>query len=98
MTFDKLADQVEDVLRFFNLKEVVGLGVGCGGSILVKAAARNPGRFSGLILASPPCLRPGWWEWCAGQVALQTISWSGLTISVQDHLIRRLLKLAGGLK
>ncbi|GMH40681.1 hypothetical protein BSKO_08585 [Bryopsis sp. KO-2023] len=95
MTMAKLSDQVLEVISYLGLREVVGMGVGSGGHVLVKAAATNPGAFAGLILSSPPCLKPGWWEWSMGKVALQRLKWGGMVDSVKDHVIARLLKSVG---
>lgn len=95
MTMDKLADQVLEVISFLGLREVIGMGVGAGGYVLVKAAATRPAFFAGLILSSPPCLKPGWWEWSMGKLALQRLRWGGMMDSVKEHLIVRLLRSAG---
>lgn len=41
-TIDELANQLDHVLRYFNLQSIVGLGVGAGGNILARFAYRQP--------------------------------------------------------
>lgn len=95
LTVHKLVDQVSAVVKNFQLKEVVGIGVGAGAYILAKYAAQHPKKMAGLILVSPPCLRPGWLEWVFGNYALYQLGLFGLTDSVKDYLISRLFYSRG---
>ncbi|KAK7287452.1 hypothetical protein RIF29_00730 [Crotalaria pallida] len=55
-----LADQVAEVLDFFGLREVLGLGVTVGAYILTLFALKYKERVLGLILVSPICKAPLW--------------------------------------
>lgn len=43
-SMDELSNQLDHVLRYFNLASVVGLGVGAGGNILSRFAYRQPSK------------------------------------------------------
>lgn len=48
-----LVSGVEDVLDRFELRRVVGFGVGLGAAALLRAALKRPKAFAGLVLISP---------------------------------------------
>uniref|UniRef100_A0A061S533 Uncharacterized protein n=1 Tax=Tetraselmis sp. GSL018 TaxID=582737 RepID=A0A061S533_9CHLO len=87
---ENLVDQVSAVIRHFELRDVVCFGVGMGGYILASYAARFPKDVAGLILASPLCKRPGWWEWAFGKKTAYHLWVSGWVASAAKHLSHRL--------
>eukprot|EP00193_Tetraselmis_chui_P015683 CAMPEP_0177783706 /NCGR_PEP_ID=MMETSP0491_2-20121128/19269_1 /TAXON_ID=63592 /ORGANISM="Tetraselmis chuii, Strain PLY429" /LENGTH=315 /DNA_ID=CAMNT_0019304341 /DNA_START=116 /DNA_END=1063 /DNA_ORIENTATION=- len=87
---ENLAEQVSEVIRHLKLRDVVGFGVGMGGYVLASFAARYPKDMVGLILASPLCTRPGWWEWGFGKKAAYHLWMEGWTPSAMKHLTHRL--------
>ena len=46
--------------------------------------------FCGLILVSPCCQRPGWWEWAWGHVAARQLQYQGWVASVKQYFVQRL--------
>lgn len=46
--------------------------------------------FCGLILVSPCCQRPGWWEWAWGHVAARQLQHQGWAPSVKHYFVQRL--------
>ncbi|EFN58770.1 hypothetical protein CHLNCDRAFT_140515 [Chlorella variabilis] len=90
LTLGKLVQALADVVRHFKLREVLGMGVGVGAYLLTQLAAENPSLFCGLILVSPCCQRPGWWEWAWGQVACRQLSYQGWGPSVKKYFVQRL--------
>jgi hypothetical protein len=46
--------------------------------------------FCGLILLSPCCQRPGWWEWSWGHVAARQLQHQGWAPSVKQYFVQRL--------
>jgi len=95
LTVHKLVDMVAAVVDHFKLNEILGMGVGAGAYILTKYAAQHPKKMSGLILVSPPCLVPGWWEWAVGSYAVCQLSLLGMVDSVKDHLLAKLIHSKG---
>ncbi|CAD7701741.1 unnamed protein product [Ostreobium quekettii] len=95
LTVHKLMDQVDAVVEHFDLNEILGMGVGAGGYILAMYAAQHPKKMAGLILVSPPCLRPGWWEWTFGSYAVSKLNVVGMVDSVKEHLLARLIHSRG---
>lgn len=49
-----------------------------------------PQLFCGLILVSPSCQRPGWWEWGWGGVACRQLWHQGWGASVKQYFVQRL--------
>ena len=101
VTMEKLALQVQEVVKHFDIKECVGLGVGNGGYVLLKCAIDCPNLFAGLVLISPSCQQASWWEWTAGQVAATHLKLMGWTSGATNHLMQRLfspatLQMLGG--
>lgn len=45
-TFDELGAQMLFVMSHFNLKSIIGLGVGAGANILARFALANPDKVS----------------------------------------------------
>ncbi|CAA6659109.1 unnamed protein product [Spirodela intermedia] len=62
MSVDDLADQVAEVLDFFEVKKVICLGVLAGAYILTLFSMKYRERAAGLILVSPLCRAPSWTE------------------------------------
>ncbi|XP_019638257.1 PREDICTED: protein NDRG3-like isoform X4 [Branchiostoma belcheri] len=62
-TMDELAVMLEAVLEHFNLKRVIGFGVGAGGNVLSRFALNNRNKIDGLVLINTVCTAVGWTEW-----------------------------------
>lgn len=90
LSLGRLADALADVAAHFKLREVLGLGAGVGAQVLAQLAAEQPQLFCGLILVSPSCRRPGWWEWAWGSVAARQLYHRGWAPSAKQYLIQRL--------
>lgn len=90
-SLETVVHQILDVVAHYTLREVLGLGVGNGGYLLIKAAAASHhSLFSGLVLISPSTRCPGWWEWGMGHIAARQIARSGWTSSsARKHLAMR---------
>ncbi|KAL4424976.1 hypothetical protein ABPG77_002861 [Micractinium sp. CCAP 211/92] len=90
LSLGRLADALADVASHFKLKEVLGLSAGVGAQVLAQLAAEQPELFCGLILVSPSCRRPGWWEWGWGSLAARQLYHSGWVPSAKQYFIQRL--------
>ncbi len=88
LTLDTLAAQLADVVTHFGLKEILGLGVGVGGHVLIRFAASHPKALAGLILLSPACRQSSWWEWAAGSLTARQLQHLGWTYVVSVSLPR----------
>ncbi|PSC71573.1 pollen-specific SF21-like [Micractinium conductrix] len=90
LSLSKLAEAAADVAAHFKLREVLGMGAGVGGQVLLQLAAEQPKLFCGLILISPSCRRPGWWEWGWGRIAARQLASRGWEDSTKQYLIQRM--------
>ncbi|KAL3700574.1 hypothetical protein R1sor_018596 [Riccia sorocarpa] len=86
---DDLADQVAEVLDYFGIHEVIGLGVTAGAYILTLLALKYRERVLGLILVSPICQAPSWTEWIYNKALTSLIYFCGMTNFVKESLLQR---------
>ncbi|XP_024362366.1 protein NDL2 [Physcomitrium patens] len=89
LSADDLADQVAEVLDYFGLDEVIGLGVTGGAYILSLFACKHAERALGLILVSPLARSPSWTEWLHNQAMISLLYFCGMTEFVKQRLLQR---------
>eukprot|EP00040_Diaphanoeca_grandis_P029087 m.169401 g.169401 ORF g.169401 m.169401 type:complete len:298 (+) comp31566_c0_seq4:394-1287(+) len=85
-SLDLLAKQVGEVVEHFGLKSWFGLGAGAGANILLRYAAQDQERCSGLYLISPLVQQASWAEWGFKKFAEMSMV-HGLPSFVQSQLI-----------
>ena len=73
---DQLAEQIHDVIKFYNLKTFIGFGVGVGANILSRFALTNSKFVSGLLLINPTSTASSWSEWFYQKVNVYYLSGS----------------------
>lgn len=78
-TMEELAEQIEAVLKAFEVKNFIGLGVGTGANILSRYALNNPLIVDGLFLINSTSTVAGWTEWLYQKMNMYYLS--GLTAS-----------------
>ncbi|CAL9768225.1 unnamed protein product [Musa acuminata subsp. burmannicoides] len=89
LSVDQLADQVADVLDFFELGPVMCLGVTAGAYVLTLFATKHRERVLGLILVSPLCKAPSWTEWLYSKVMLNFLYFYGICGLIKESLLHR---------
>ncbi|CAA7395407.1 unnamed protein product [Spirodela intermedia] len=89
LSVDDLADQVAEVLDFFEVKKVICLGVLAGAYILTLFSMKYRERAAGLILVSPLCRAPSWTEWSYNKVLLSLLYFYGICGVFKELLILR---------
>ncbi|CAK9232303.1 unnamed protein product [Sphagnum troendelagicum] len=89
LSVDDLADQLAEVLDFFGLDEVIGLGVTGGAYILTHFALKYRERALGLILVSPLCQTPSWTEWIYNKAIINLLYFCGMSGFVKDTFLQR---------
>ncbi|KAJ7516504.1 hypothetical protein O6H91_22G060700 [Diphasiastrum complanatum] len=89
LSVQDLAEQVEDVCKFFGLHEVICLGVTAGAYILTLFALKNKERVQGLILVSPLCRSPSWTEWLYNKALVNLLYFWGMCNFVKETLLQR---------
>lgn len=89
LSVDDLADQVAEVLDYFGLDEVIGLGVTGGAYILSLFACKYADRALGLILVSPLAQSPSWTEWLHNQALVNLLYYCGMSGFVKEILFQR---------
>lgn len=89
LSVDDLADQVAEVLDYFGLDEVIGMGVTGGAYVLSLFACKYTDRALGLILVSPLARTPSWTEWLNNQALISLLYFCGMTGFVKEKLLQR---------
>lgn len=89
LSVDDLADQVAEVLDYFGLEEVIGMGVTGGAYVLSLFACKYTERALGLILVSPLARSPSWTEWLHNQAMISLLYFCGMTEFVKQRFIQR---------
>ncbi|XP_001648892.2 protein NDRG3 isoform X3 [Aedes aegypti] len=86
-TFDELASQLLFVMSHFNLKTIIGLGVGAGANILARFALAHPDKVGALCLINCSSTAAGWIEWGYQLLNSRNLRTKGMTQSVMDYLM-----------
>lgn len=91
VSFDAVVQAISTLIDFYQIKRLIGLGVGLGGTMLLRANAKHPKIFSGLVLISP-VIAPATMTERIFQAADDLLNSSlglGLTRRVKDKFIAR---------
>lgn len=86
---DDLADQILEVLNYFELGAVMCMGVTAGAYILTLFSIKYRERVLGLILVSPLCRAPSWTEWLYNKVMSNLLYFYGMCGVVKETLLKR---------
>ncbi|ETN62383.1 hypothetical protein AND_005926 [Anopheles darlingi] len=86
-TFDELGAQLLFVMTHFNLKSIIGLGVGAGANILARFALANPDKVGALCLINCSSTAAGWIEWGYQLLNTRNLRTKGMTQGVLDYLM-----------
>ncbi|XP_055598563.1 protein NDRG3 isoform X3 [Uranotaenia lowii] len=86
-TFDELAAQLLFVMSHFNLKAIIGFGVGAGANILARFALANPDKVGALCLINCSSTAAGWIEWGYQLLNTRNLRTKGMTQGVLDYLM-----------
>ncbi|XP_058451765.1 protein NDRG3 isoform X1 [Malaya genurostris] len=86
-TFDELAAQLLFVMSHFNLKTIIGFGVGAGANILARFALSNPDKVGALCLINCSSTAAGWIEWGYQLLNSRNLRTKGMTQGVLDYLM-----------
>ncbi|CAF0970633.1 unnamed protein product [Adineta ricciae] len=84
---DQLAETVNDVFDYLNIKSAIGLGVGLGANVLVRTALKYPNKFYGLILVNCITRGVGWLEGFSLKWPTKDIPEQRWTSSLLNYLI-----------
>uniref|UniRef100_H3CPP9 NDRG family member 2 n=1 Tax=Tetraodon nigroviridis TaxID=99883 RepID=H3CPP9_TETNG len=82
-SMETIAEMIPAVLQFFNVRTVIGVGVGAGAYILSKFTLANPDSVEGLVLVNIDIQARGWIDWAAQKLSSVT---SSLTEQILTHL------------
>ncbi|TNM93644.1 protein NDRG2 [Takifugu flavidus] len=82
-SMETIAEMIPTVLQFFNIRTVIGVGVGAGAYILSKFTLANPDSVEGLVLINIDIQARGWIDWAAQKLSSVT---SSLTEQILTHL------------
>jgi len=87
-TMDELAEQVYDVVCYYGLKRVIGLGIGAGANILCRFALAYPDKIDALCVVNCLSTQTGWIEWGYQKLNARNLRSKGaMTQGVLDYLM-----------
>ncbi|XP_065339138.1 protein NDRG3 isoform X3 [Cloeon dipterum] len=86
-TMDELADMLNIVMAHYNLKSVIGFGVGAGANILARFALNYPNKVECMCLINCASTQAGWIEWGYQKMNLRNLRAKGMTEGVRDYLM-----------
>ncbi|CAF1359026.1 unnamed protein product [Adineta steineri] len=90
-TLDQLADTVNDVFDYLNIKSAIGFGVGLGANVLVRFALKYSSKINGLILVNCSTRGVGWLEGFSLKWPTKDIPEQRWTESLLNYLIWHLV-------
>lgn len=82
-SMENIAEMIPSVLKNFNFRTVIGVGVGTGAYILSKFALSHPDSVEGVVLVNFDPNAKGWMDWAAQKL---TTLMSSLTEQILCHL------------
>ena len=80
----KLADRMVAVLERYNLRDVIGLGVGAGAVLMIHLAIAAPTKFLGITVIDPAGKSLGFKEWGEQKLARWQLEKKGFTSGVEE--------------
>ncbi|XP_046389384.1 protein NDRG3 isoform X3 [Ischnura elegans] len=86
-SMDELADQLNIVMSYYNLKSVIGFGVGAGGNVLARFAMAHPEKVEAMCLVNCMSTQAGWIEWGYQKLNARHLRSKGMTQGVIDYLM-----------
>ena len=66
---DEMADMVEEVVHYFNIKSSVCFGIGAGANVFTRLALKNPGIVDCLIAVNGVVNACSWSDWAYEKVS-----------------------------
>ncbi|XP_064359397.1 protein NDRG2 [Dromaius novaehollandiae] len=82
-SLEQLAETIPCILEHFNIRSIIGIGVGAGAFILAKFGLTHPEAVEGLVLVNIDPHAKGWMDWAAHKL-------SGLTTSTTEMILAHL--------
>ncbi|KAK2587054.1 hypothetical protein KPH14_011007 [Odynerus spinipes] len=86
-SMEELAEQLLFVLGHFDLRSIIGFGVGAGANILARFALAHPEKVNALCLINCVSTQAGWIEWGYQKLNVRHLRSQGMTQSVLDYLM-----------
>jgi len=90
-SLEDIADELHKVVERFQLKRILGLGVGAGARVLLDYASRYHGTVRGLILVSPVIHAASIPEWLTLTTSVRYTSYAGWNEQLKKRLLARWL-------
>ncbi|XP_029633816.1 protein NDRG3 isoform X4 [Octopus sinensis] len=86
-TMEQLADAVHHVVEHYNLRRIIGFGVGTGANILVRYSLCHPSFVDSLVVINPTCDAPGWIEWGYQKMNMWYLFSGQMTNFTEEYLL-----------
>ena len=86
-TMEEMSDVVREVTDYFDLKKMIGFGVGAGANVLARLALKAPQLVDCLILVNGNSGVATWSEWGYEKMCSHYLKTAGMTTFVQDYFV-----------
>uniref|UniRef100_A0A914C6W9 Protein NDRG3 n=1 Tax=Acrobeloides nanus TaxID=290746 RepID=A0A914C6W9_9BILA len=86
-TYDELVLMIEEIVKYYDVKSFVGLGVGAGAHLMLRYAVKNPDKVDGLILINCVETKIGWLEWAQEKLNVELLKDFGMTKFTENYLL-----------
>jgi len=94
-SIEGMATQLVSVLDFFELDDIIGLGVGAGAVILLNLAVNAPLKFLGITVIDPAGKSIGFTEWGEQKIVTHSLQKKGFTSTAEKFLVWHLFGTEG---
>lgn len=86
-TMSELADQVKSVLDHYQIRRLVGIGVGFGANVMSRFAVNFPDQVDALCLVNGVSTTSGWIEWGYQKLNIRSLRTGTISQGVLDYLL-----------
>lgn len=86
-TMDEIADNIAEVMAYFNLKQIIGFGFGAGANILSRLALKDPTKTEALVLVNCCSRQCSWLEWGYQKYNGWYLKSGSMTSFTEDYLL-----------
>lgn len=90
-TMEEMADVVEEVFAYYNLRNTICFGVGAGANVFIRLGLKDPKHVECLILVNPIAGNASWSDWGHEKVLSHYLKTKGMTQFCQDYLLYHFL-------
>lgn len=86
-TMDQLAEMLLPIMQYYELKSMIGFGVGAGANILARFALNNPDKVEGVVLINCNAGKASWKEWGYQKLNAYHLKSGNMSSGTEEYLL-----------